>query len=64
MNNKDQVLRKYPHVVRQYVYFIQALASGEEVRLLGLLATGLLSHSYNIKNYGLLYDIILVSLKF
>lgn len=64
MDNKDQVLRKYPHVVRQCVYFIQALASGEEVRLLGLLATGLLSHSYNIKNYGLLYDIILVSLKF
>ena len=64
MNNKDQVLRKYPHVVRQCVYFIQAPASGEEVRLLGLLATGLLSHSYNIKNYGLLYDIILVSLQF
>ena len=52
MNNKDQVLRKYPHVVRQCVYFIQALASGEEVRLLGLLATGLLSNSYSIKNYG------------
>ena len=52
MNNKDQVLRKYPHVVRQCVYFIQAPASGDEVRLLGLLATGLLSHSYSIKNYG------------